>query len=206
MSLIDTTYFVREINVPLSSNATLNTIFTNAILRYENDILKKLLGYTLWKEFTDAIAAATTESPLAQKWVDLRDGADFSFDWNGSIINTHWNGLINPEKVSLIAFYVYYQHRVNHESEYTGIGEVVAKGENSTRIIPLDKLVLVHSQMLDLYGRTPAIARKYYSFLNNANYLHYDDEPSAYNFLLTNVETYPNWVFKPIGNVNAFGI
>ena len=203
MSLKDTTYFVRDINVPLSSNSTLNSVFTNSVLRYENEILKNLLGYTLWKEFTDAIAVVGNP---AQKWVDLRDGADFSFDFNGHTINTHWNGLVNSEKVSLIAYYVYYQHRVNHESEYTGIGEVVAKGENSKRVSPLDKLVLVHGNMLDLYGRIPAKARRYYSFLNNANYFHYDDKPSAYNFLLANVDTYTNWVFKPIGGVNAFGI
>lgn len=203
MSLIDATYFVRDINVPLSSNTVLNSVFNNSVLRYENEVLKSLLGYTLWKEFTDAIAA---EGTLAQKWVDLRDGADFSFDFNGYTINTHWNGLVNAEKVSLIAYYVYYQHRVNHESEYTGIGEVVAKGENSKRVSPLDKLVLVHGNMLDLYGRIPAKARRYYSFLNNANYFHYDDKPSAYNFLLANVDTYTGWVFKPIGGVNAFGI
>ena len=206
MSLIDTTYFVRDINVPLSSNTALNTLFTNAILRYENEILKKLLGYNLWKEFTDAISAATELSPLAEKWVYLRDGADFSFDLNGQTINTHWNGLINSDKISLIAYYVYYQHRINHETEYMGIGEISSTSENAKRVSPLIKLVRVHNQMLDLYGKVPILVRKNYSFQDNTLYQHYDSNPSAYNFLLANKETYSNWVFTPIGNVNSFGI
>jgi hypothetical protein len=208
MSLIDTTYFVRDINVPISATPALTTIFTNAILRYENEILKKLLGYTLWKEFTDAVDASEVEGadPLAQKWVDLKDGVDFSFDLDGHTINTHWDGLVNSDKISLIAYYVYYKHRINHESEYTGTGETVLKSENSKVVSPLNKLVRVHSEMLNLYGKIPIKAMMNYSFLDNANYVHYNSEPSAYNFILANKEDYPDWVFIPIGNVNSFGI
>jgi hypothetical protein len=176
--------------------------FTNSILRYENEILKKLLGYELWKEFTDALLG----DPIDQKWTDLKHGADFSFELNGQTINTHWNGLVNSDKISLIAYYVYYNHRINHESEYTGIGEVESKAENSKRVSPLYKLVNVHSQMLDLYGKVPVMAKKDYTFLNNAEYIHFNNEPSAYNFLLANVTDYPSWVFSAIGNVNSFDI
>lgn len=202
MSLIDTTYFVRDISVPVSSTPALNVSFTNSILRYENEILKKLLGYELWKEFTDALQ----EDPIDQKWADLKNGADFSFELNGQTVNTHWNGLVNTDKISLIAYYVYYNHRINHESGYTGIGEVVSKAENSTRVSPLYKLVNVHSQMLDLYGKIPIMARKNYSFLGSSNYSFFDNKPSAYNFILANVADYPSWIFTPIGNVNSFGI
>ncbi|WP_159522857.1 hypothetical protein [Sunxiuqinia indica] len=212
MSLIDTTYFIRDINVPLSEKPELNSVFTDAVTEYENEVLLKLLGYQLWKEFTDAVTAdAIGEGnegyvALAQKWIDLRDGAEFSFTWNGQTINTKWNGLINTEKKSLIAYYVYYNHRINHESEYTGIGEVSSKSENAQKVSPLNKMVRVHSQMLDLYGKIPAAAKRYYQFLNSADYRHFNAKPSAYNFLLANVETYSNWVFTPIRNVNAFGI
>lgn len=206
MSLIDTTYFVNDLNVPLSSNATLNSVFTEAIARYENEILKDLLGYTLWKEFTDAVAAATIQSPLAQKWVNLRSGADLEFEFSGNMINTRWNGLLNSDKKSLIANYVYYQHRRNTDSDYTGLGQSKSKSENSVMVSPLPKLVQVYNSMISLYGAVPADYRKYKSFLNNANYIHYNAEPSAYNFLLANRETYSNWVFKPKGKVNVWGI
>lgn len=49
--------------------------FKDRIEKIETDILKLILGYTLWKEFTDALDAG---SP-AQKWVDLRDGAEYEY-------------------------------------------------------------------------------------------------------------------------------
>lgn len=203
MSLIDTTYFVNDLNVPLSSNTTLNAVFTQAIARYEDEILKDLLGYALWREFTDAVAS---ESPLAQKWVDLKDGAEFSFEFGGNTINTKWNGLVNSDKKSLIAYYIYYQHRVNTDSDYTSLGQSRSKSENSVMVNPLPKMVQVYNSMVSLYGAIPASSRKYKSFLNNANYIHYNADPSAYNFLLANRATYSNWVFKPKGKVNVWGI
>jgi hypothetical protein len=206
MSLIDTTYFINDIGVPLSSNTTLNSNFTNAITRYENEILKKLLGYTLWKEFTDAVEAATEESPLAQKWIDLRDGAEFSFEWEGYTVSEKWNGLVNSDLRSLIAYYVYYMYRRDNESQFTGIGESLSISENSKWVSPLNKLVHVYNSMVDLYGKTPNYARAYKCFLNVDDYVHYNTNPSAYNFLLANKDDYTSWVFTPIGKVNSFGI
>lgn len=202
MSLIDTTYFVRDINVPLSSNNALNETFTNAIARYEDEILKALLGYTLWKQFKDGLE----ETSPAQKWLDLRDGAEFSYTLFGHTISTKWNGLVNDDKISLIAYYVYYKHRANTETFYTGLGEKKAKGENSIAVSPVHKLVWAYNSMIDLYGALPGRVRQISTFLNADNYVHYNDAPSAYNFLLANKANYTGWVFKPLKKVNAFGI
>jgi hypothetical protein len=201
-NLIDNTYFVGDISVPLSSNATLNSNFNAAIARYEDEILRKLLGYTLWKALKVQIDAASYSAP----WKDFIEGAEFSFEFNGNTINEKWNGLINDEKVSLIAYYIYYQHRKFNDTIYTGIGETKPKGENSRPASPLLKMVQVNNLMVNLYGNIPNYYRKYCSFSDSGNYEHYDDKPSAYNFLLANIDNYEGWVFKPIGKQNVFGI
>jgi len=212
MSLIDTSYFINEINVPLTGNATLDSTFNNALTKYEPEVLKKLLGYPLYKEMTEAIAAdalgegAEGYVALPQKWSDFINGAEFTFDLNGQTITEYWNGLANTSKESLIAYYVYYKHRTNSESKYTGVAEVSGQSENSKKVSPLNKLVRVHSLFLYLYGKIPAYAYRYFSSYPVSGYQHYTDQPSAYNFLLANSENYAAWRFTPIGNVNAFGI
>lgn len=206
MSLIDNTYFIRDLNVPLSSNNALNSQFTASISRYENEILQKLLGYQLWKQFTDAVEAATEQNPLSQKWDSLLNGAEFTLEWNGQTITTKWNGLVNDDKVSLIAYYVYYMHRKNNVSQYSGTAETTAKNENSVVVNPLNKMVFVYNQMIDLYGNTPYYARNILSLFDSGSYEHYNAEPSAYNFLLANIADYPDWRFTPLKKINALGI
>jgi hypothetical protein len=202
MSLIDTTYFVGDINVPLSSNTDLNTAFTESITRYENAILKRLLGYDLWKEFIDGIA----EDEVEQKWIDLRDGAEFTFDFYGNTVSTKWNGLINSDKISLIAYYVYCKHRLANDTHYTGIGEVKSKGENSNAVSSLSKQVWAFNSMVALYGHVPLKVMDVYNFLTCDSYQHFNREPSAYNFLLANKDTYSNWIFEPIARINPFNL
>jgi hypothetical protein len=114
MSLIDSTYFVGDIALP-NLDEVPNT-FQDTMDRYEEEILKKLLGYQLYNAFIAGIAVEPTPD---QKWLDLRDGAEFTFDFCGETITQKWNGLINTDKVSLISYYVYYQHRYENISTTT---------------------------------------------------------------------------------------
>jgi len=206
MSFIDNTYFINDINVPLSSNSVLNSNFEGSIDRYEDEILKSLLGYTLWKSLKDDLD--DNGDPKTPKFIDLVTGAEFSFDWDGYTINTKWNGLVNSDKESLIAYYVYYKYRRDFESNYTGVGETKSKSENSKHVSPAPKMVVAHNRMVDLYGQIPRRLTRFYPqwFLNNGNYEHFNAEPSAYNFLLANISDYSDWVFKPISKINSFGI
>ena len=201
-NLTDATYFIADIFVPLSNNATLNENFLASIARYEDEVLRDLLGYTLWKALKVQIDAEAYSAP----WEAFIEGAEFSFEFNGSTITEKWNGLINDEKKSLTAYYIYYWHRKYNVSTYSGIGENSAKGENSIKASPLSKLVWVNNSMVDLYGNVPSSVRKYVSFQDSGNYVHYDAEPSAYNYLLANIDDFDGWVFKPKGKVNGFGI
>lgn len=202
---ITTEYFYANIMIPVSANVDLNAPLTQAITRYQDEIQKSLLGYSLWKDYTAGIAEETP----AQKWIDLRDGAEFSFILDGDTIETRWNGFENSEKISLIAYYVYYQYRKYGETQFTGIGEKSQVGENSMDADFQNKMIWVQNEMVRLYGETPnCLMRRNmnYYFRDLNNYDHYNDEPSAYNFLLANKDVYTNWIFKPIKKDNYLGI
>lgn len=196
MSLIDYTYFIRDINVPLNGTTDSDPAYqdlSQSITKYENEVLQHLLGYTLWKEFKAEIDAES----YSTKWANFKDGAEFSFTFNGQTINTKWEGLVNSEKESLIAYYVYFRHRIEKETFYTGIGEKRAKGENSTTADAKPKLIRAWNNMIALYGHSPRYAWKY-GWLNNDNYQHWNEEPTAYNYLLANKSDFDSWVFKPL--------
>lgn len=46
------------------------------IERHETALLKELLGYELWKQFTEGLE---TSGDIEQKWIDLRDGAEYEY-------------------------------------------------------------------------------------------------------------------------------
>lgn len=210
MSIIDTSYFIRDISIP---NVDSGTRVQDYIDLYEKEVLIDLLGYTLYQEFTTAIAG----SP-AQKWVDLRDGAEFSFELNGDTINTKWEGLKNTIKKSLIAYYVYYKLVYDGVIQLTGTGAVVSKNENSEVVDATPLMVNAWNNMVALYGYIPEV--KYYGesygfypydaykiFNKHSDtYPFYNELPSAYNFLNANRDDYDNWVFTPKEYLNRFGI
>jgi len=195
MSLIDKTYFVGDISLPNVDN---NNTLTNAIDQYEEDVLKKLLGYDLYKEF---IAEIQGGSP-AQKWIDFRDGKEFTFEFDGNTISTKWEGLINANKRSLISYYVYAQYRDNRQSTTTGINDVRGIPENAEKVHDSSKIVSAFNRGIVLYGEVP----RYWFDKFSTTYEFYNDFPSAYNFLNANRTDYPGWLFEPIERVNNFGL
>lgn len=202
MSLIDTTYFVGDISLPINTNSNLNSNLTASISMYENEILKKLLGYDLWKELVADLDK--DGQPQTQKFINLVNGAEFTFDYYGHTISEKWSGFVNSDKISLIAYYVYHKYKRNTEAHSTSVGEVKAKGENSYNVSSLSRLVWSFNSMVELYGEIPLGVQRRRGFLEIDSYLHYNVKPSAYNFLLANKDTYSNWVFEPIAKINSF--
>jgi hypothetical protein len=214
MSLIDKTYFINDISM---SDSILDVDdFQTPIDRYEPEILKDLLGYEL---YTAMIADLDISGdPQTQRFIDLIDGADFTFEFNSNTITTRWNGLRNTDKVSLISYYVYFKYRQDNDSFYSSAGtQVESLTENSSRSDNWPKLVNSWNRMLEYYGTTPEFYkdswRQYYSYYSSDwvwrdvdQFSHYNELASAYNFLLANETDYPEWVFKPIFRINQYGI
>lgn len=202
--IIDTTYFVGDINVPLNSKAELNSGINDSISKFEKEVLKSLLGHSLYVEFMTAYDASQQlldPVTLPAKWDELLNGADFSFDLGGETINEHWVGLKNVEKQSLIAYYVYFMHRRNNESQFTAQGETRSTSENSVMVSPRAKLVNAWNKFIELYGDIEYVGN------GLSTYQHENAEPSAYNFLLANKANYSGWRFKPQGTkINILGL
>lgn len=65
----------------------------------ENELLKLILGYELWKEFTEALDGS---GELEQKWIDLRDGAEY--EYGGKTYK--YNGLVDLLRPAIYALWV----------------------------------------------------------------------------------------------------
>lgn len=183
---IDLTYFIREISVPNLNNPTVSEEFNDYIGYFQKEILIDLLGYDLYKAYKEGIASQTPE----QKWIDLRDGKEFSFNLNGKTINTKWNGFENEDKESFISYYIYCFWVRKTMQILTNVGVTSSNVENSTAVNAERKIVTAWNKFLNLYGDVPS------SFDRYNPYVHYDENPSAYNFLLAKYVNYDNWVFK----------
>jgi len=173
MSLIDSTYFVKDINLPTGSAYT---DIDSYITRYEKEILIKLLGYELWK-LVDAYDPTTSD----QRIKDLVEGKEWTY--NDTLIK--WNGFKNDDKVSLIAYYVYYWYVRNRNVNFQTTGTQKAKNENSVMASPVLSLTQAWTRLENLYQ--------------------YDPE-SAYFFLNENSDDYPEWDFTLLKSVNGFDL
>ena len=90
MSIINTSYFVKDISIPVGSLSNLD----NEIVKYEPEVLTMLLGYELYK---------LTLSETSQRMTDLLTGKEYTVSYNGRNQLIKWNGFSNTELISLIA-------------------------------------------------------------------------------------------------------
>lgn len=86
MALIDHTYFTEDIFIPgLETEGILEKV-QSYIEHNEPVFLRDVLGYELWLALKEGLEAETP----SQKWIDLRDGAEYT---NYSGYKTIWPGL-----------------------------------------------------------------------------------------------------------------
>ena len=198
MSFIDSTYFTGEIAVPGASS---ETGLTQAITQYEKEILIKLLGYKLYSLL---MADLSNGAPVTQKYIDLVNGKEFTLTFNGSDYLVEWQGL-----GSLIAYYVFYRYVERNITSFygTGVSQSIVQ-EGWQRVSPESKMINAWERMRELYGKVPPEYKQYYDApkLGTDLSVVHEMSGSAYNFLLTNITDYPDWVFTPLWNMNKFGI
>jgi hypothetical protein len=175
MSIIDKTYFVKDINIPDSDYSDLTAYIT----RYEKEILIKLLGYELG---TLVLAYNALTSP--QRIIDIVEGSEYTV----GDYTVKWNGLKNTDKVSLIAYYVFYWWARNNATFTGTIGEMKSVGENAENAKLNQRLSNAWLRMTDLAQAT--------------EYPYH----SLYCFLKENESDYPEWEFTELGTVNGFDL
>lgn len=188
MSLINETYFVRELSLP-SGKFTQIQDFVN---RYESRIIYRVFGYALGKLIIDA------DESSDQRIKDLINGKEYTVsDYNGDLykpsetsdIVVKYPGLKDTDD-NLIANWVYYWWLKEHSGFLTPTGGKKSKGENAQEEDFTVKAVEAWNRVRELsgyYGQDEAIA-------------------SVYNFIKANEATYPEWVFNEIDSINRFGL
>lgn len=184
---IDNAYFVGDISLPGSVLSGSLANIDNYIDKYEKEVLIDLLGYTLYKE----LAAQKTADSLDLKWTAFVNGAEYTVSYNGADHTVKWNGIVNDDKISFLAYYVYFHFLRDNVTSTTLIGEVLNKNENSTRITPADKMVYAYNRFVRLYGS-----------VNDGELV-----PSAYRYLEKHEDDFNDlWVFTQKDHINTFGI
>lgn len=76
MSLIDESYFTGYLTIPQLGQAAVVENLNVFITREEPILLQAALGYELWQDFVTGL----NTNPIDQKWLNLRDGVDFTPD------------------------------------------------------------------------------------------------------------------------------
>ena len=88
MSLINSSYFIGETNVPNKSYADVSIVLNSLIEKHEPEYLKTVLGYELFLNFMTGIQDTTPN----QRYTDLLLGQDFTGQ-NGKL--KRWGGFIS---------------------------------------------------------------------------------------------------------------
>jgi hypothetical protein len=179
MNLITTEYFVKDISLPTGTYSNVE----NEIEKYEKEVVYSLFGYELGK----LVLAYGAGSP--QRIKDIVEGKEYTVAYNSRDQLIKWGGLKNAEKISLIAYYVYYWSQRNNVTLTANVGEVKPKQENSMNAALNQKIANSWNRLYKLYG------------FQGQSIL----EPSAYNFLNEYKDDYPEWIFTEIGQINMFG-
>ena len=196
MAFIDTTYFKGKIWLPVD-NEYASTFIEQLIDQAERDVLLNALGYSLYTEFMNGLA----EDAPDEKWLKLRDGAEFTIPILGKDFYTKWPGIKNIEKDSLIAYYVYYQYLMNRSATVGQNGLTIQNPQNAVIASPLDVATEGYNQYVKRYGID--VHSKFEITIDDDYSIDDNYYPSLYNFIYEMNEQngedyYPNWQFKPI--------
>lgn len=165
-------------NIP--DHKTDAAVVTEEFSQYVDDkiewILKKILGIGLYDDFVADLA----EDYPAQKFLDLRNGKNYSI----SDVEYEWVGM-----VKLLTPFIYAMWLRDTYDNHSKNGIVVAKNENSEFVSPSLRIVLAWNKFAAMLGTDCSSKNTLYGFLK----LNYEDD-------------YSNWVFDNPGTMNRFNL
>jgi len=221
-------YYKGDIHIPNVVNPSpgVNDISNDSELKffiseYEREVLIKLLGYNLYKEFSEQfdvdVNGQWTIKPAAdQKWKDLLNGKEYTID----TVTYNFRGLIFSEGLgnslinrSLLSYYVYYNFLSHDVDNYSSVGVQTETAKNATRVSAIPKAVNAWSKFYSLavgnYNQPYYITNS--SGMTGIDWFGCDDgERSLYEFIndinLQTPDTYADWKPQRLENINQFGI
>lgn len=84
MSLIDSSYFVGDLDIPNTSRDNVLERLTAFINKHESKLLRDILGYDLWKAFNNGLLVETALG------TELIVNGAFTTNASGWLLGTHW--------------------------------------------------------------------------------------------------------------------
>lgn len=128
-SMVNSYFFIRDINIPNTTHPAVLQRLNSMIAKYEPEVLRIVLGDTLYSAFCHESSPRMTE---------LRYGGVYT---NAIGNETVWEGLVHDDDQSLIAHYVYYYSESIRAKQSTGTGTKVPKQEGGEESSPADKMI-----------------------------------------------------------------
>jgi hypothetical protein len=209
-------FIPHAIDDPNDSNTGVKDNLDLFIDQYERDVLVKMLGYSLFKDFSSNLDISKPNGliPAADvKWDQLLNGVEYTID--DTLVNfrgiRHLDGA-NP--ISLIAYYTYFFYLKDDAIKYTGTGNQVVEAANSETVSITPKQVKAWRRFYEL---TVGSYASYNIISNSYGVVGIDyygsgenTERSVYEFIRDQNELvedkYPNWTPSSFENINSFGI
>ncbi len=143
MTLINSSYFIGERNIPNTLYPEVSSLIDHLISEHQEEYLTSLMGYELFKLFEAGLLVTPTPD---QKWLDIKNGVAFTgLDGRAK----KWAGFVNATTLlSPIADYVYYWYSRNNSTQTAAMGEVQSKNENSSNVSSAGKQVRAWNDMV----------------------------------------------------------
>ena len=145
MSIIDTTYFIKDISVPTDNANRVNKL-QMYIDSAQKTYLLKALGYELYKLFIGELPV-----PVSDRFTDILDGADFT-NYTTDLLD-HWDGLANDELESFLAYFAYFEYTEGVFISESSNGTTSSLFENSDRVVPISKQVSAYDKGVYQYNK-----------------------------------------------------
>lgn len=162
-------FLVRPYRIPNLQEAK---DFQDYLESKEAEILKSLLGPVMYDDFI-------VQPIVEQRWVDLRDGAEYSL---------YSEDYIYPGIKQFLIPAVYADWLADSYDKHTDTGIVVHTKENTELISPSLRISRAWNHFVSLVG-------------DSVNY-----ENTLWGFLKANEEDYPEWKFKKPETINIFNL
>jgi len=210
--IIDTSYLInKNVFIPnavaqpsIGSNTPTSIIQLQAeIDEKEYELLLSALGYEQTEELINQFETdGTWKDDALQKWKDLVDGLD---EWKGLRYTT------GTQKISLIAYYVFFYYLKSDYSTYSTTGVQIAQSENAISQLPNEKQVTAWNKFVNMYDGGN-IQQRNYSFSRNWNGLMLRwgngerNQVSLYDFLSSKSDVYDLSFFNRYSVINSMNL
>ncbi len=175
--ILELTDFIdREYKIPNQNESRDLEAF---IEKHEIEILKEILGYELFAEFETAL---NDSGELDQKWVDLKDGAEYTY----ATKTYKWLGLVDLLKPAV------YSRWINYGTyKFTNVGFI----QNNAQ-----------QQSATLEDMEPFIVRAWNEFVLKVGHNCEQRYGTFYGFMKVNESDYTGWTFKKQNFKNRHGL